>query len=323
MATIITQGSFTSTGAGKFINIPTSADYFKTVNYTQMNLTGSVCVGGEWFRDITATNDGIRWTKAGTSAILMDLFSTSTASNGFTYYDAPPSPTAALTGSDITKAGSAVCTVTNTYSNGDTVRIYNSTGMLQIGGMPFTISSVSSGAFTLSGLDSSAFTTPATAFNVRKIDPNYGISPQYFYPTKITQATQGVITTSQAHDYVVGQLLKMSIPDAYGMTELDQVTVEVVSVSTYTFTISANTSAFTAFALPASTASPNIEFATVGPVGQRTQFDPLTNVQTGYNFVEPPFRNNDFSPRMFLAGGADSPAGASSDVIIYQAYKMT
>jgi len=323
MASILTQDSFTSTGAGKYINIPTSADYFKTTNYTQMNLQGSVCVGGEWFKDVTAQNDGIRWSKAGSNVIEMDRFSTAVASGGFSYYEAPPAPTAALTGTTITQAAPAVCSVANTYSNGDTVRIYGTLGMLQIAGMPFTISNVSATDFELQGLDSAAFAAAGTAFQVRKIDPNYGVSPQYYYPTKITQASQGVVTTSQAHDYVVGQLLKMSVPEAYGMSELDQLTVQVVAVGAYTFTISANTSGFSAFALPASTVSPNIEFATVGPVGQRTQYDPLTDVQTGYNFTNVPFRFNDFSPRMFLAGGANSPAGANGDVIVYQTYKMT
>lgn len=320
--TLITQGSFVSTGAGKYIALPSSADYFKTVNYTQMNLQGSVCVGGEWYRDVSASNDGIRWTKAGTDAILMSLFSTSTASNGFTYYEAPPTPGPALTGTTITDASPAVASVTNTYSNGDTVRIYGSTGMLQIAGIPFTVSSVSGAAFTMLGLDSSGFAAAASAFTVRKIDPNYAVAPQFYYMTKITQAAQGVVTTSQVHYYVVGQLVKMTVPSQFGMAELDQVTVQIVAVTDYTFTIDVNTAGFTAFAFPASSVAPNVVFATVAPVGQRAQYDPLTDVLTGYNVQQVPFRNNDYSPQMFVAGGANSPAGANADVIVYQAYKM-
>lgn len=320
--TIITQDSFVSTGAGKFIPVPQGADYFKTINYTQMNLAGTVCVGGEWYRDVSAQNDGIRWRKAGSNVINMDLFSTSTASNGFSYYESPPLPEAPLTGTTITNANPAVASVTNTYSNGDTVRIYASTGMLQIAGMPFTISSVSGSEFTMLGLNASGFSAAASAFQVRRIDPYYGVSPQFYYITGISKATQGVVSTSQAHDYVVGQLLKLTIPAQFGMVELDQITVEVVAVSAYTFTISANTSAFTTFAFPASSASPNIAFATVAPVGQRAQYDPITDVTTGYNVTSIPFRNNDFSPVMYLSGGSNSPAGASGDVIIYTAYHM-
>ena len=320
--TIITQDSFVSTGAGKFIPVPQGADYFKTINYTQMNLAGTVCVGGEWYRDVSAQNGGIRWRKAGSNVINMDLFSTATASNGFSYYEAPPLPEAPLTGTTITAANPAVASVTNTYSNGDTVRIYASTGMLQIAGMPFTISSVTGSAFTMLGLNASGFSGGASAFQVRRIDPYYGVSPQFYYITGISKATQGVVTTSQVHDYVVGQLLKLTIPAQFGMVELDQVTVEVVAVSAYSFTISANTSAFTTFAFPASTASPNIAFATVAPVGQRAQYDPINDVTTGYNFTEVPFRNNDFSPVMYLAGGSNSPAGSNGDIIIYQAYHV-
>ncbi len=60
MSTILTQGSFTSTGAGKYINVPSSADYFKTINYTAMAAAGTECVAGEWFKGVTAQNDGLR-----------------------------------------------------------------------------------------------------------------------------------------------------------------------------------------------------------------------------------------------------------------------
>ena len=56
---------------------------------------------------------------------MIDLFSTSTASAGFTYVTGPTAPEAALTGTTITAAKPAVAAVTNTYSNGDQVVIYN------------------------------------------------------------------------------------------------------------------------------------------------------------------------------------------------------
>src|ERR1700685_2591171 len=102
--TIVTQGTFTqpATAVNQIITLPSSIDYFKTINYTQMNLQGSVCVGGEWFGGgISNQNDGIRWTKAGSNVINMSLFSTSTASNGFTYVTSFPAPQAALTGTTI------------------------------------------------------------------------------------------------------------------------------------------------------------------------------------------------------------------------------
>ena len=163
--TLLTQDSFISTGAGVKIPVPSSADYFVTKNITQMPLAPNpgVCIGGEWYKGQFADNDGIRWKKTdSTNAVLMDTFATSTASNGFTYVSTLPIVEAALTGTTITQANGAVCTVTNTYSNGDRVRIYNVTGMEQIAGMDFTISSVSGSGFTLLGLDSSGFAAPGT-----------------------------------------------------------------------------------------------------------------------------------------------------------------
>src|SRR5271170_8062056 len=96
--TILTGGSFTSTGAGVRIPLPSSADYFVTTNITQMPLTPAtaVVIRGEWFGSkfgagATAVNDGIRWKKTNsTSAINIDTFATSTASNGFTYVTTSP-----------------------------------------------------------------------------------------------------------------------------------------------------------------------------------------------------------------------------------------
>jgi len=151
--TILTGGTFLSTGAGVKILLPSSADYFKTWNITQMPLAPAtpVVIMGEWFGSkfgsgATAANDGIRWKKsANTSVLNADTFSTSTASDGFTYVQSSPvvEAQAANAITAITAASPAVVTQTNTYSNGDILRIYNTTGMLQIAGMPFQISSVS------------------------------------------------------------------------------------------------------------------------------------------------------------------------------------
>lgn len=324
--TIITQGKFTSTGVGVKIPVPSSADYFVTQNITQLattQATGRV-VKGEWYRETFNPNDGIRWKKSNnTNAINIDLFSTSTASNGFTYVPVAPVTEAAVTGGTaITAASPAVVTITNTFSEGDRVRLYNTTGMLQIAGMDFTISSVSGSGFTLLGLDASGFSAPATAVTARRISELDAVEPRFLYITKITQATQAVVTVSVAHDYVVGQLVHFSIPQSFGMNEINGLTGKITAVGTYTMTVDIDTTAFTAFAFPASTAVPGTPlFATLSNAGQRTQFNPITNVQTGYDFNYPPFHTGEFTPYMFLAAGAQSPAGSNGDVIVWQALK--
>jgi hypothetical protein len=333
--TIVTQGTFTqpSTAVTQYIPLPSGCDYFVSTNLTQMattQATGRV-VRGEWYGGgLFADNDGLRWKKTdSTSAINIDKFSTSTASNGFTYVSAYPGPQAALTGTTITQASSAVCTVTNTYSEGDQVIIYNAVGMEQISGMAFTISSVSGSGFTLSGLDSSGFAAPATAFSVRRIAPFARVLPQTYYITKISQASSAVVTVSQAHQYQVGQAVEFTIPGSCGMVQLNNFNMAqslpaiITAVTTYTFTINVNSTNFTAFALPASSATPTTTlFPTVAPAGQQATNNPITGVQTGYNFLQVPFHNGLFVPYMLLPAGAQSPGGSASDVIAYQAYKM-
>jgi hypothetical protein len=332
--TIVTQGTFTqpAVAVNQIIPLPSGADYFKTINYTQMSAAApTVCVAGEWFGGgITAVNDGLRWKKVGSSVIQIDKFSNSTASNGFTYVTGFPAPQAALPGTTITQANGAVASVVNTYSEGDTVVIYNAVGMEQISGMTFTISSVSGTQFTLLGLDSSGFAAGATAFSVRRVNQFTPVEPSFLYVTKVSQAAQAQVTVSQANSVYLGQKLEFTVPGSFGMVQLNNFyqpqskPIVVTSiVDPYNFLININTTGYSAFAFPASTASPTAQlFATVAPAGQSTQFNPITGVQTGYNFNQIPFHSGVFIPYMYIPSGAQSPGGSASDVIVWQAYKM-
>lgn len=333
--TIVTQGTFTqgATAVGQYIALPSGADYFVTTNLTQMATTANpgVCVRGEWYGGgLTANNDGLRWTKTNSSsAINITKFSTSTATDGFTYVTSFPQPQAALTGTTITNANPAVASVTNTYSNGDQVTIYNAVGMQQISGMTFTISSVSGSGFTLSGLDASGFAAGATSFQVRRVSPVLPVQPQFYYVTNVSKATQGVVTTSQKHNYVVGQAVEFTIPASMGMVQLNNYYQPqskppiITAVTDYTFTINVNTTNYTTFVFPTSAQSPTAQlFATVAPAGQQATFNPITGVTTGYNFTQVPFHSGLFIPYMYLAAGAGSPAGQANDVIVYQGFKM-
>lgn len=339
--TIVSQGTFTqpATAVSQIIPLPSGADYMKVVNLTQMSAASpTACVAGEWWGGgLIPVNDGIRWRKNGSSAILIDRFSTATATNGFTYVTTNPQPQAALTGTTITQAAAAVASVTNTYSNGDQVIIYNAVGMEQISGMVFTISSVTTSQFTLLGLNSSAFAAAATAFTVRRLTSSpvglvTPVAPSFLFVTAISQAANAQVTTSQQHGLVVGQKIEFTIPGSFGMVQLNNFNlasnkpVIVASiVDTYNFTINIDTTNFTAFALPASAGSPTTQlFATLAPAGQSATFNPITNVTTGYNFTTVPFRSNLFLPYMSLGISANSTGvgGGANDVMIWAAYKM-
>lgn len=333
--TIITGESFTSTGAGVKILLPSSADYVKFTNVTQMAAASpTACVAAEWFGPKfgvgqSAANSGLRWRKAASSAILIDSFSTATASDGFTYvtvnpYVEPEAPNAITA---ITAASPAVVSQTNTYADGDIVRIYNTTGMLQIAGMPFQISSASGSGYTLIGLRAAGFAAAATAGNTRRISKFAAVEPQTLYITEITQAVQAVVRTSvdPTSHYVIGNKIHFSVPDSFGMREINQLTGTIVAVSAadYTVTVDIDSSAFTAFAFPASTESPTAQlFATFAPAGSQTSFFPQTLVQWGYEFQKSPFHTGQFTPYLYAAGGANSPSGSSGDIINWVAYKF-
>jgi len=337
--TIITGGSFTqgATAVNQKINLPTSADYFVTTNVTQLPLTPAtpVVIRAEWYgpkfgAGATAANDGVRWKKsANTSVINIDTFATATASNGFTYITTNPVVEAqnanAITA--ITAASPAVVTQTNTYQENDVLQFYGTTGMLQIAGMNFQISTVSGAGYTLIGLRAAGFAAPGTAGFTRRISKYNAVEPEFLYITEVTQATQAVVRTSvdPTLHYVVGMLIHFSIPASFGMTQLNGLTGKIVAVSSanYTLTVDIDSSAFSTFAFPASTASPTAQlFATLAPAGARTQVDPSTLVQTGYDFQFQPFRTGQFVPYMLIAGGAQSPGGAAGDTINWLAYKL-
>ncbi len=235
-----------------------------------------------------------------------------------------------MTGTTITQANGAVATVTNTYSEGDTVVIYNSVGMEQISGMTFTISSVSGSGFTLLGLDSSGFASPATAFFVRRVNQFTPVEPSFLYVTKVSQAVQAQVTVSQANSVYLGQKLEFQVPASFGMVQLTNFyqrqslpAVVTAIVDPYNFIVNINTTNYSPFAFPTSASSPTAQlFATIAPAGQSTQFNPITNVTTGYNFTNIPFHSGVFIPYMYVPSGQYSPGGQANDVIIWQAYKM-
>ncbi len=337
--TILTGGSFTSTGAGVKIPMPSSADYMEVFNVTQMaasnpnTVTESRWFGPKFGLGASASGGGFKVVKT-----TFDLTS-AYASGGFTYVTTNPvvEPQAANAITAITAANPAVVSQTNTYSNGDVLQLYNTTGMLNIAGMNFQISSASGSGYTLLGLPATAsngFAAAATAGFTRRISKFNAVEPEYLFITNISQATQAVVSTSvdPSQHYVVGMKIHFSIPYSFGMTQMNQLTGKILAVNAvsatsnigaYNLTVDIDSTAFTAFAFPLSTLSPTATlFATLAPAGASTQFDPVTLVQTGYDFQKQPFRTGQFVPYMFLTGGAQAPAGANLDQVNWIAYKL-
>lgn len=335
--TIVNQGSFASTGVPVNIPLPSGCDYFKTYNLTQMATEQATGRGVmfEWFGNPSfAANSAVEWKKTNATDAINGVV---VATGGFNYVTSYPNPEPAFVGTSITQAAQAVASgfTSLPYNNGDNVVLYNTTGMEILGGATFTVSSATTTQFTLIGLNSSAFGAAATAVTARRVSPALPMLPEFLYVSNITQAAQAVVTVTQdpTNTIFVGQKLVFQIPASFGMVELNTsnssgtqdlpAIVTAVNYATYSFTINVNTTAFTAFAWPASTGSPTTAaFATVAPEGCSTTYNPQLQTYTGYDLNKQPFRSSQFYPYMMLSAGAQSPAGSASDTIVWQAYKF-
>lgn len=174
----------------------------------------------------------------------------------------------ALTGTAISLANPAEVTSDNTSNlqTGNKVLLQFNTGMPQVSGLLCQVTVTGPTTFELNGLDTSAFATPATAMTFRKLlVPPYW-QPQSYQILAITQAANATITTNQDHNYVPGQLIYVSIPRMYGMSQFNGQTCTIKSVTSNTMTVDANTTNFAAFAFPPPTL-PAYDFATLTSFG--------------------------------------------------------
>ena len=274
-------GTFTSDGTAVDISIPCGYTKIELVNLTDF---GSAAANTNVMEAYGYSNNpdgyGIYVPKTSGAATLGTP--TMVTSNGFSFLEdnGIQTPGASLTiATGISQATQAVVTTTATtgLANGDVVRVFNSTGMLQIGGLDFTISNLSAGSsYKLAYLDSSGFAAAATAGSVRRIPYNPRFYPRNRTITKVTSSgTSTIVTLSVDHEYVAGQVVKFIVPSAFGMIELDglQGTVTAVGASdgvvTNTITVDIDSSGFTTFAFPTSAlAATGVTFAQVVPMGE-------------------------------------------------------
>ncbi len=88
--------------------------------------------------------------------------------------------------------------------------------------------------------------------------------------TDITQAPEAEVTTSFAHNYVTGQIIRLVIPPYFGMSQLNEVLTPITVTSTTTFTVPIDTTNFDAFTIPLRGDGVQLQYAQVVPVGERT-----------------------------------------------------
>ena len=271
-------GSFTSDGAVENISLPSGYDSFEMINITDL---GSAAANTNVMKargtSLMPAGYGLYSPKTSGAATL--ALETMATSGGFTFVSDSAGlsngASTALNGTEINQANPAVAntaTTTNLVDSVSVVRLYNTTGMLQVAGMDFTVGTiVGSTSFQLKYLDSSGFAAACTSGQFRIINASSRYYPKNRYITAITAASSAVITMSVTHGFTVGQLVRIIVPDAFGMTEIDGQlgTVTAISTANNTITVNIDSSGYTAFAFPTSAiAATGVSFAQVVPVGE-------------------------------------------------------
>jgi hypothetical protein len=313
--TILQQGRFTSTGVSKLLAIRSDVDWIKVYNLTTTAAAGAgTGISFYWQRGM-ANGTAIEESKtAVTGASVKSVIAT----GGITLTDTTITQLLApQTVAGVLAGGPPVVQTGNTAGlvAGDTVLLSSIVGGRQLEGViDFTIGNVINNvSFTLANMPAIvAAPAPGAAAVYRKVT-----YPSYWYPRHrficvITQAAQAVVTTTVDHGYTVGQSLRMTVPAAYGMQEMNNRQVTVLAVTASTFTINVDSTGFAAFAFPLTAAAP-FSPAMVTPIGEaavvpyESLLDDAT-INTGVLGVT-------------LAAGVDSPAGVNTNVIYWVAGK--
>jgi hypothetical protein len=256
----IAGGSFTSDATlAHQVALNDRPDMFWLRNRTAWGDDAAETSVESWWRYGMAQGAAQTTDQAVTSGILS---SEAVTSGGFTFIDtANPPVFAALATTGISgNTGAFVVLMANTgnIAVGDYVRLYATTGELQIAGYAFQVTAVTANvSITLGYMASSGitFAAAATAGFVKKYIPNR-MYPRWSYIANITAATQAVVYFTAKNDYTPGEILSFRVPEEFGMEEMDEVHARVLSVTNSatvsSVTLDLDSSGFTAFTFPTS-----------------------------------------------------------------------
>lgn len=324
--TVVQQGRFTSDGNLKTIAVRSDIDWFRVINQSiaAANQTNAVATEFYWQRGMPADAKFSYFKSNAANAANLFQYIT-TAGAGFNLVDSSvTTPEAAVgPGTAISQAAPARVTLNgHGFVTGDIVRIYTTTGMLQVGGLDFTVTRVDANNFDLTNLDSSGFAAAATAVTARRIPFDPIFYPRRRFITNISQAANAIVTFSVTHGLTVGQEVRFHVSSDFGMTEINELSGTITATGaadasgfTNTVTVDIDSSAFTAFAWPASAAVP-IEHAHAVPLGM----DSAQALSSAVDLLGDA-TDNLAVLGMQLAGGAGNPGGANTNVMWWQAGK--
>ena len=86
----------------------------------------------------------------------------------------------------------------------------------------------------------------------------------------ITNANPAAVTTTFDHDYATGDIVRLRVPSAFGMIQIDKLVGEITVTGTGVFTVNIDTTLFDSFSVPASIPWYVSVHAQVMPVGEIT-----------------------------------------------------
>jgi hypothetical protein len=263
----IAKGTFTSTGAAKYINLPFVPDAIEMWNYTASATPAQNGVPYAYWDASMGQGFGIINAFNATPVVTTDVVT----SNGFSTFAAGQLLQfgAQIQIASISKAAAAVVTTGSAhgYASGDVVILQGlnqsaTTGMQQIAGIPFTITVTAPTTFTIPwNTNQSNYTalaaSPAGAYVKKVLYPSL-YEPGISFVSAVTTGTTTTIDTSSAHNLVVGQEVAFRIPTVYGTTQLNSLPNSVIpgspiygyviAVTDYnTVIVNINSTGYTAF----------------------------------------------------------------------------
>jgi len=317
--TIVQQGRFTSAGTTHRITVRSDVDWIEVRNETAIIQT-TADLGAKFYfqRGMTAGRGEVE-TKLGAVASDPSSLGQIAADAGFTLVDTSANP---LTAAVAVTAGTDSTTPTystadtGSLASGDVVRLSSLTGQENLAGIDFQISTVNADTDFLVAY--AIATTPgatATAGNWRKVQYDPIFYPRRRFIANITAAGSAVVTCTADHGLTVGQEVRIIVPAAYGMVEMDALKGTITAQSLNSLTIDVDSTAFTAFQFPLPGVVP-FSPALVIPFGMDTAEALSAAVDDLADETE-----NLAVIGIDLAAGTLSPAGQTSDVIYWRAGK--
>ena len=280
---------------------------------------------------------GVLQTSEGSTPLLPAMSAYNLAALGIRSYNTANPPlfsalaTTAVTGS----AGTFVVSMASTgdIQVGDHVRLYATTGSLQMAGYKFQVTAVTSNVSITLGYMASGgitFAADATAGSVLKYIPNQ-MYPRYSWIAGISQAAQAVVYFTAKNDYTPGEILSFRVPSAFGMTQINNKRARVLSVTNSatvsSVTLDLDSSAFTAFDFPTSAVaaagvSPAVAVPSSSGVVPQSGSATIPQVPAGTN-LQDAFDNRNMHIVEFQSGLFNVSAHASEnlDRWAYQMFK--